>query len=317
MVKNNDPKRNLENDLDGLFKLPLAEFTAARNVLATQLKQAGRANDASIVKSLAKPSISAWTVNQLYWQHRDAFDSLIATGQRLQKLQRSGIAGKVGDMRAVLDARRDALSHLSDLATALLSEAGNNPTLDTIRRVTTTLEALSSYLSVENGPTPGRLTQDVDPPGFDSLTSMISTGRITKANQQLTRTTPSQKPAVTKRGSDVEKSRQLEETRRVNIAAAKVSLQTARKSLAQARSDLQRLESEQKKASAEAREAEKDKRDAEERLKHARIVSEDATKRVRGITDETREAAKAVEEANRAVAKTTKELESLFRKSPD
>jgi hypothetical protein len=316
MAKNSDPKRNLENDVDGLFKLPLTEFTSARNALAMQLKQAGHANDASIVKSLPKPSISAWAVNQLYWEHREAFDSLISAGQRLQRLQTSGLAGKVGDVRSSLEDRREALSNLSELATSLLREAGHNPTPDTLRRITTTLEALSSYGAVEDGPTPGRLTQDVDPPGFESLASMIPSGRTAKANPQTTRLTPQQKTATTKARSDAQKNRELEATRRANISAAKTALQAARKSLAEARSQLQRMEAAQKKSSADAKEAEKDRRDAEQRVKHARIVAETAVKRARSIADETREAAKAVDEANRTVAKVSKELETLFRESP-
>ena len=56
--------------MDALFKLPLAEFTGARNDLAARLKREGRANDSNFVKALAKPSISAWAVNQLHWNHR-------------------------------------------------------------------------------------------------------------------------------------------------------------------------------------------------------------------------------------------------------
>src|SRR5262245_14494379 len=138
-------KNNETNELDALFKLPLAEFTAARNTLAARLKQSGRGNDASLVKAMAKPSVSAWTVNQLYWNHREAFERLIAAGQRVQKIQVSGISGKVADMRASMDERRKALLELTDLATSLLREAGHNPTQDMTRRVTATLEALSPY----------------------------------------------------------------------------------------------------------------------------------------------------------------------------
>ena len=75
----------LKDEVDDLFKLPLAEFTDARNELAKRLKQSGRANDANLVKTLTKPSVSAWTVNQLYWNHRVAFDRLFAAGQRFHK----------------------------------------------------------------------------------------------------------------------------------------------------------------------------------------------------------------------------------------
>src|SRR5881409_3055314 len=80
----------LDDDIDALFKLPLTEFVGARKALAARLKQNGLVSEAEGVKALAKPSISAWTANQLYWRHREAFDELIATGQRFRKAQTSG-----------------------------------------------------------------------------------------------------------------------------------------------------------------------------------------------------------------------------------
>src|SRR5438552_2059905 len=117
-----DGKGKLDDDVDALFRLPLAEFTAARNTLAARLKKSGRGDEkaeADRVKALVKPSISAWAVNQLYWDHREAFDRLIATGGRFHKAQSSRLAGKLADMRQALDARREALTHLSDLANSL------------------------------------------------------------------------------------------------------------------------------------------------------------------------------------------------------
>src|SRR6185369_1299212 len=167
-------KSKLEDDIDALFRLPLAEFTGERNTLAARLKKEGRRNDADRVKLLAKPSVSAWAVNQLYWDHREAFDQLMASGKRLRPAQKLRLAGKVTSMRDSLDARREALVHLSDLAAELLRDAGSNPSLDTLRRVTTTLEAMSAHAPNSDGPTPGRLTQDLDPPSFDSLASFMS-----------------------------------------------------------------------------------------------------------------------------------------------
>src|SRR6267142_4127678 len=169
----------LDDDIDALFKLPLTEFVSARKALAARLKKNGLISEAEGVKALAKPSISAWTVNQLYWRHREAFDELIATGQRFRKAQ---VTGKMVNMREALDARREALSQLSDLATEALRDAGHNPSLDTLRRIGTTLEALSAFASLSGGPTLGRLTEDIDPPGFDSLGSFTpSTGSTKRA----------------------------------------------------------------------------------------------------------------------------------------
>ena len=86
MVKNIG-NRQFEEDVDALFTLPLSEFTGARNALAARLKKAGHGDEANQVRALAKPSISAWAVNQLYWQHREVFDQLMSTGQRFRKAQ--------------------------------------------------------------------------------------------------------------------------------------------------------------------------------------------------------------------------------------
>src|SRR5437870_627184 len=183
----------LNDDIDALFKLPLTEFVGARKALAARLKQNGFVSEAEGVKALAKPSISAWTVNQLCWRDREAFDELIATGQRFRKAQTSG---KMVNMREALDARREALSHLSDLATEALRAAGHNPSLETLRRIATTLEALSVATSLSGRPTLGRLTHDIDPPGFASLGSFTPSAGITKRAAEPLHVSPSKKPVT-------------------------------------------------------------------------------------------------------------------------
>src|SRR5919205_3126863 len=200
-------KSKLEDDIDALFRLPLAEFTSARNALAARLKKEGRRNDADRVKLLAKPSVSAWAVNQLYWDHREAFDQLMASGKRLRPAQKLRLAGKVASVRDSLDARREALVNLSDLAAELLRDAGSNPSPDTLRRVTTTLEALSAHALQSDGPTPGRLTQDLDPPSFDSLASLMSGAAATEEIDE---------PIAPARKRDAN-VRRLEETRQGKI----------------------------------------------------------------------------------------------------
>src|SRR4029077_6745043 len=97
---------NANDDVDALFKLPLAEFTGARNDLAARLKREGHTDDSNLIKKLAKPSISAWAVNQLHWNHREAFDRLPPTSQRFRQSQTSPPATRMADLRGSLDARR-------------------------------------------------------------------------------------------------------------------------------------------------------------------------------------------------------------------
>ena len=325
-----ETKGQLDDEVDSLFKLPLAEFTGARNDLAARLKRAGRADEAKVVKALGKPSISAWAVNQLYWQHREAFDRLLVTAQRFRQVQTSHTAARIADIRGSLDARSEVLSHLSELAASLLRDAGHNPTADTIHRITTTLEAVSAYATLSDGPTFGRLTQDVDPPGFESFASLISGTSMKGRQHELGRVTPSQKSGRTATetaprkspAGEVQKVARAEETRRAEIAAAKVTLQEAKKSLTEARSKAQRLEAAHKKAiagakeaDAEARQAEKQLRQAEERFKKASVALQDAKDRAQRIAAETEEASHAVEDAKRSIEKASKEIESLSQES--
>ena len=295
---------NLEDDVDALFRLPLAEFTGARNALAAQLKKSGRGEDAARVKALAKPSVSAWAVNQLYWNHREAFDQLIASGERFHKAQTSRSAGKVADIRQALDGRRESLTQLSDLAATLLRDAGHNPAPDTIHRITTTLEGISAHASRSDAPRAGRLTADVDPPGFELFGSSIPSGmRLVPPAAASTSAKRKQtdRPA-TASGIDLRKAK---------IASAKASLQDAKKSLTQARARAQSLEAAQKKADAQAKEAEKLRRDAEQRLEKAEAASKIAAQRVRTITVEVKEATRTVEDAERRVEEFSNELEKL------
>src|SRR5262249_21380335 len=310
-------KSKVEDDLDALFKLPLSEFIGARKTLAARLKKEGRANEADYVQALAKPSISAWTVNQLYWHYREPFDRLLATGQRFRQAQKGG---KVGDMREALDARRDVLSNLSDLATKLLRDAGHNPALEMMRRIATTLEAISADALLPDGLSAGRLTQDIDPPGFDSLASSTPSISTTKHNQEVARPSSANKAARApvkpqQKSKPSGEAGRLKEARQAKLAAAKTSLQEAKRSLVTARANVQSLEAAQKKADAEAKEAEKHKREAEKRFKAAAAASVDAVLRAQKFTVELEREARALEEAKRTVERASKDLEALFREN--
>lgn len=305
-------KNKLDDDLDALFRSPLAEFISARTTLAARLKKDGRAADATQVKAIAKPPISVWTVNQLYWRHRDQFEQLISAGQRFRRAHTSRTA-KVSELNEALESRRGALNRLSDLATALLNEAGHNPSLETLRRIATTLEAMSAYAALPDGQAAGRLTKDLDPPGFESLAPFIRAVPTTRRADE-----PARNAAATKSAGENQKpqastkeTRRSDETQKTRLAAAKASLQTARKSLAEARTKAQTLETAQKKADAALKNAEQQKREAEQRFKAASAASTEAALRAQNLALELARAKKGLAEAERAVETELKELESL------
>src|SRR5947209_2100222 len=193
--------------------------------------------------------------------------------------------------------RREALSGLSRLSAELLRDAGHNPTPDTMRRITTTLEAMSAYDSLPDASRPGYLTADLDPPGFESLAA-LSPG--TAIGDRM------QRPAI--------RHIKRQDANQAGIAAAKISLQNAERVLGEARMRAQGAETALKRATADVNEAEKRKREAEERFEKAKDASEEAVQRARRLAAEAREAKKAVEDAERSLEQASRELRSLLQK---
>ena len=305
----------IENDIDALYQLPLAEFTAARNALAARLKKGGHAEEAERVKALPKPSMTAWTVNQLYWKKREAFDRLITTGERFRKAQMSNLAGKSDDIRGPLEAQRVALSELAKVAAATLRQAGSNPTPETMRRITTTLEALSTYGSIPDAPRAGRLSDDVDPPGFETLAALVP--RIGSSHAPgPSRVIPFQHKAKAekpsrKKVSAEEQARREAEERKAQVAAARKAVVDAERALRDARKEAQQAEEALKKAAARAKDADREKLEAERRLEKASAEAESTRQHARRVAAEAEEAAQAVEDAERMFEKAQRELEQL------
>ena len=313
-----DAGKGIDAHIDELYQLPVAEFTAARNALAGRLKKGGHTEDAERVKALQKPSLTAWAVNQLYWKRRDAYDRLIAAGERFRKAQASQLAGKPADIREPLEARRTALAEMSKLAAATLRQAGSNPTPDTMRRITTTLEALSTYGALPDAPRAGRLSDDVDPPGFEALSALVpriggpggATGptRIIAFHQQKKK---GAKDPRRKKGTPEEEAEREAEERKAQRAAAKAALQEAERALREARKAAQKAEEALKEAAARAKEAEHDKAEAERRFEQASADADAARQTARKVAADAEEAAQAVEDAERALDKATAELSGL------
>src|SRR5688572_11751944 len=309
--KGKDAVGALDAEIDSLFQLPATEFTAARNALVTRLKKAGRGDDAEKVKGLGRPPMTAWTVNQLYWQHRDDFERLIASGERFRVAQASQLAGKSADVRGPLEARRSALAEMSKLAATVLRQGGGSATPDNMRRITTTLEALSTYGSLPDAPPAGRLTDDVQAPGFETLAALVPRVGDAIRGAGPTRVIQFQhkKPAKPKgKHTPEEDARRAAEERTAKVAAAKAVVKEAERVLRESRKDAQQAEERLKKAAAQAKDAEQEKVEAEQRLEQATASAEAAKQQARRVAAEAEEAAGALEDAERALEKATREL---------
>jgi hypothetical protein len=231
----------LDQQIDELYQLPLGEFTAARNALAKTLSGA----DASRVKRLEKPTVVPWAANQLYWRDRRVYDRLMKSGGELRTAQIAALEGKKADVRRAGEAHRKVLAETVERAIALAAEGGAKPGPEPLSRM---LEALSiSAAPVEH---PGRLTDLVQPAGFEALT-----GVTPKAVQAPA--APSKRAEAAPKGGPTPKRAEViqidREARRADaerrekeakIAAATRNLERARAAESQARRALQRAEEE-------------------------------------------------------------------------
>jgi hypothetical protein len=180
-----DPHRDR---VDALYREPSSNFIAARNALASALKREGEADAAERVKHLAKPSPSAWALNQVYWRERPLFDRMIKAGDALRTLQQRMLAGKAASPRDAMAERQSAVHDVVERAAAFLKEDGNQVTAATRQRLATSADALASYGSAAEY-VPGRLTEDIDAPGFAALATLGS-----GAGLRLVHSTPEPPP---------------------------------------------------------------------------------------------------------------------------
>ncbi len=159
-----DKDSSLEKQIDGLYALPLSEFTAARDALAKSLKAAKEGDAARRVKALAKPLAIPWAVNQLYWQARPAYNQLAKSGEKLRAAQIAALNGRSAGVQAATAAHRKAVADAVAIATKLASAADVQPAADALGRM---LEAVSLN---EKPPEPlGRFTRLLQPAGFEAL----------------------------------------------------------------------------------------------------------------------------------------------------
>jgi hypothetical protein len=142
--------------LVALHRAPHADFVAERKRLAAELAATDKASAALLTKR-TRPSISAWAVNQLYFQERDDFDALLSTAARVRR----------GNLDATAEHRK-VTNKLVAAAGRILESAGHAASEATLRRVSATLSALAAAGGFEPD-LPGTLTADRDPPGFEAV----------------------------------------------------------------------------------------------------------------------------------------------------
>ncbi|MGH9331176.1 MAG: hypothetical protein ACRD09_12090, partial [Vicinamibacterales bacterium] len=233
-----------DSDVDGLYQLPLEEFTAARSALA---KESGR-EEGPRIRALAKPTLPAWAVNQLFWTVRETYEALVSAAERLRSAHRAALAGKKVDLRDADDAHRRALNAALKEATAILERTGHPASSSTVDALSKTLAALPA-----DGVPPGRLTRPLAPAGFELFADVKPSARVLRMPDRRTAERDRTKPAEAKKKDERERQR---------ASLAREALREAEASVRKAESVASRQAERVARAEAALAEAERDEREA-------------------------------------------------------
>lgn len=280
--------RRLEAEIDKLYQLPLAEFTAARNTLA---KAAGE--DAAEVRKLAKPPIAAWGVNQLYWKHRDLYDALIEASTAVRKTHKTILGGGRADLRESTKEHDAALEDALKATLAILQDAGHPATDTTRQTVLTTLRALPTSVA------PGRLTETLQPGGFEMLQglSIAGGGGVIRPKPIVKKESPPAAAANHKGKTDLSRA-EAEKTAALRAESAK-ALREAEQSARREEFEAMRTTREAERAARQLDRARESLETAQKVLAEAESAAEEASRHRDAASRRAKDAERALDNARR------------------
>lgn len=296
---------DLEAELDALFQLPPSEMVAARNELVARLKKAGERDAAARVKALKRPAPAAWAINACFFRERALLEAALADVAQVRELQaadgvdRQQLAAAVAAQRASLQTVVDAA--LRHCAAAGLPTAGAQE-----RRVFATVHG---WLGGSGSEVPGRMTEELEPSGFEGLGQLGTPAPLPAATSQPSQPAPlpsrpakparkAAEPATAAAPSALELARRAreqaearvrehkqaatwaatrlaEKREKLSVAEqaverAKREVEDAARALAERRSRLHEKEEEQTRRHSDVEEAERAQGEADKALAHAR-----------------------------------------------
>ena len=149
---------DLEAELDRLYSLPLDGFTDERNALAKRVDGAQQKR----IKQLKKPSVAAWTINQLAREHPKEVKELLSVRDELER------AGSPTELRELSNRRRELVARLTKLAKTILEDSASGASHSTIEKVSQGLLAGGTEEERELL-AKGRLTREPSASGLDAF----------------------------------------------------------------------------------------------------------------------------------------------------
>jgi hypothetical protein len=230
-----------------LYGLPQAEFTAARNARAKELRK----NDpelAATVAALPKPTAAAAALNELVREDPSEARALIQSGKRLRQAQEAAVAGKRGaDLQKAIEEHRTALDRMQrDLRRRKLTAA-------TVDKAAKTLRVVSVDPDLQPLLERGTLHEDLTAAGFG-----LDPGIVPAKRESAEREAP---------------DRAVQDKRR---SEARERLKAARAALTEAKRTARKAEAEQREAERRAETARREVERATKEMEDAQETAAEA-----------------------------------------
>jgi hypothetical protein len=238
----------LETELDRLFQLPPAALVEARNELADRLRKAGDKASAARVKSLKRPTPAAWALNQVHFAQPALLEQARAATETLRGLQARDGVDRL-QLSAAVEAQRIAVRAVVEAAMQRCHAAGLTGGAPLSRKLLLTLQA---WLAGASSELPGRMTQDVEPSGFDAIAEVGASPSAEQLAIPSLDSAPRAPIASKPRGPD----RRALSQANAELEACEERAQTAREHTTRRRIEQDRARAELERASLRVRELE-------------------------------------------------------------
>lgn len=248
------------DEIDELFEVPLAEFTAKRTELARELKSQGDTELAAEVAGMRKPTVPVWLANQLARRHRREVDLLLDAGHRLRSAHGESDPEQARDaFQRAHQAEREAMKRLGKAAEELLRGEQGKASSAMVDRALATLRAAAVTEEGRELLARGRLTEELATTGFELAASLVPAAPPGKKRAPRK---ASKQGAVRSARAELKAAKEVE--REVSRR-----LREAERRAAQARKELDAAEADAEEARSEAEQAGKAVSAAESALKRA------------------------------------------------
>ena len=161
---------DLPPDADAIYGLPLEDFVPERAAVAKRLRSEGDRETAKRVTALRKPSVAAWTINQLVRSRAKDVAAFTKAADGLRAAQGALLEGRgsPADLRTARAAERKAVGRLIEVARGLFP-GGREPGESTLERIGATLHAAAADEAIRDEVLSGRLLRERESSGFGDL----------------------------------------------------------------------------------------------------------------------------------------------------